>query len=143
MSLDQSLSNNNKPVCNKPLGLPTAQSPPSPLVISLTGARPFGPPSDTKMDASFLSSTASISPPEKVICPSSGTRRSYDTSRLLLQGKSRPRLLFWEVVGLPREPLLLGTQGSLCLYGIYLPWSKATAVAITHAPSFVARSTVW
>lgn len=84
---NQSLSNTSKLVSNGPSDLPTArQSYPSPIVISLTGTQPS---SDTMMGASFQSSTASISLPEKVTRPSSNTRRSYDTSRAAAPQKSR------------------------------------------------------
>ena len=84
LSLNQFLPNNEL-VSNGPSDLPTArQSPPKPPVISGTGAQPFVPTGDTKTDASFPPSTASISPGVRPsISPEvrpSITRRSYDTS---------------------------------------------------------------
>ena len=76
LSFNQSLSN-NKLVSNGPSNPPNVRQ--LPPVISPTGARSFAPPSDTKTDASFQPSTASVSPPADVR-PSSITRKSYDTN---------------------------------------------------------------
>ena len=94
LSLNQYLSN-NKLVFNGPSNPPIArQPPPNPPVISLTGSRPLAPPGDTKTDASFPPSIASVSHSKKV----SPLRRSPEgfmtEACLLLQKKSRPQLSF-------------------------------------------------
>lgn len=87
---------------------------------SLTDSRPFAPRSITKKDASFPPSTASVSPPEKDVHPSSITRRSYDTSRPAAPKEKPPTTI---VLGdESQRPLLLGfdcSQSSRCLHDVY------------------------